>query len=137
VVLWEGWPVGTYFHLLLGDTVFGVWGATLREYLSMGAAYLAYWSIYCDAAHHGYHFWDLGRSPAHSNASRFKGKWGGHAKPVYQQVASLGPRRDGSSIVGRVRSEQKFQRFRQIWAKLPFPVVQFLGPILRRHVPFA
>lgn len=137
VVYKEKRPLGAYFQLLMGNTVYGIWGATLHEYLKMGAAYLAYWEILYNTAINGYHFWDMGRSPAKSNSSQFKSQWGGATRPVYQQVAGVGGQWHTNSIVNRIRSDTKFQRFMQVWSKLPFPVVQFLGPKLRRHVPFA
>ena len=130
-------PLGAYFQLMMRDTVYGLWGATLHEYLRMGAAYLAYWEILCDADRNGYDFWDLGRSPVGSNSSKFKTKWGSVPSPVYQQVEAIGNKHRARSMVDRVQEESKFQRFIQVWSKLPFPVVQFLGPKLRRHVPFA
>jgi hypothetical protein len=36
-----------------------------------------------------------------------------------------------------VRQSGLFQAFQQLWPRLPFPLAQFLGPRLRRHVPFA
>jgi hypothetical protein len=130
-------PISGYFQLVMGDTVYGTWGGTLREYLKLRATYLALWEVIRDTAENGYRFLDMGRSPAGSSASQFKGQWGGVSSPVHQQVAGVGEHRQADSIAGRVQSEGKFQRFMQVWSKLPFPVVQFLGPKLRRHVPFA
>ena len=137
IVYKEKLPLGAYFQLLMGNTVYGVWGFTLRQHQRMGASYLAYWEILQDTAINGYHFWDMGRSPTKSNCSRFKSQWGGIAKPVYQQVANLNGQPNTNTIVTRVRSENKFQVFMRVWSYLPFPVVQFLGPKLRRQVPFA
>ena len=136
VVYKEKQPFGAYFQLLMGNTVYGIWGATLHKYLKLGATYLAYWEILHHTAINGYRFWDLGRSPAGSGPSKFKGQWGGVSSPIYQQVAGVGNYQPTDSIAGRVQTENKFQRFMQVWSKLPFPVVQFLGPRLRRHVPF-
>jgi FemAB-related protein (PEP-CTERM system-associated) len=130
-------PVGAYFQLTLANTVYGIWGATLREHLRAGAAYLAYWEILADTANHGYHFWDMGRSPAGSNTSKFKAKWISTSSPVYQQVLGVNSDRPGDSIVNRVQTDAKFRLFMWAWSRLPFPVARFLGPKLRRHVPFA
>ncbi len=137
----EKQPIGAYFQLVMGKTVYGVWGATLHEYLNLRAVYLAYWEMLRDTAASGYEYLDMGRSPANSNTSKFKGQWGGVSRPIYQQVAAIGndqaQETEVESIVNRVQTEAKFQRFMRVWSKLPFPVVQFLGPRLRRHVPFA
>ena len=130
-------PLGAYFSMQLRSMSFGIWGATLHEYLPLRAGYLAYWQILQDAALTGCDRVDMGRSPAGSNASHFKGQWGGVSIPVYQQVASIGRRRQVEAIAGRIRTDSRFQRFTWIWSRLPYPVTQFLGPRLRRHVPFA
>lgn len=129
-------PVGGYFQLAMGNTVYGAWGATLHEYLDLRPVYLAYWEILSDTIQQGYEFLDMGRSPADSNASKYKGQWSGSSVPVYQQVASL---RSGeaAAMATRAQTDGKFQLIRQIWPKLPAGMAQYLGPKLRRHVPFA
>ena len=148
----EQHPIGAYFQLQLGKTMYGIWGATLREYLDLRPVYLAYWELLCDAIANGCHFLDMGRSPLNSNASQYKGQWGGVSRPVYQQVVNLGQAcRNGDTLAywnapaggrvqipqGDVPAEGKFQLMMRLWPKLPLPVAQYLGPKLRRHVPFA
>lgn len=129
-------PIGGYFQLEMGDSVYGMWGATLHEYLQLRPVYLAYWAILADAAEHGFSYVDMGRSPTDSNASKFKKQWGGEPVSIYQQTLSL----DGqpaASMTERTQSDGPMRSFMQIWPKVPFPVAQYLGPKLRRHVPFA
>ncbi len=141
----QGVPIGGYFQMEMGDTVYGLWGATLHDYLALRPVYLAYWTILADAIAQGFRFLDMGRSPADTNTSRFKGQWGGSPVPVYQQVAPLASGQAATSANGRpagamaiqVRQSGLFQAFQQLWPRLPFPLAQFLGPRLRRHVPFA
>jgi hypothetical protein len=57
--------------------------------------------------------------------------------PVYQQSVALRRGARAESMATRVRGDGAMQQFRHIWPKLPFPVAQALGPVLRRHVPFA
>lgn len=129
-------PIGGYFQLELTDTVYGVWGAALHEYLNLRPVYLAYWTILADACKRGYSYVDMGRSPAESNASNFKKQWGGERVSIYQQSLGL----NGETVAGmteRTQSDGRMQSFMQIWPKIPYPVAQYLGPKLRRHVPFA
>ena len=123
-------PIGAYFQLEMGRTVYGLWGATLREYFKLRPVYLAYWEILRDAVARGFHFVDMGRSPAGSNASRFKGQWGGVARPVYQQVACLTGPRPAEGSNGQA------QWVKRLWPRLPLPVARYVGPRLRRHMPF-
>jgi FemAB-related protein (PEP-CTERM system-associated) len=131
-------PIGGYFQLQMGNTVFGMWGATLREYLKLRPVYLAYWEILSYASVHGYAFLDMGRSPVGSETSKYKGQWGGVARPIYQQVIRAnGDANANASNTDRIQLDSKFQLVMRLWPKLPLPVVRYLGPKLRHHVPFA
>jgi FemAB-related protein (PEP-CTERM system-associated) len=130
-------PVGAYFSLLMGDRSWGTWGGTLHEYLEQRAVYLAYWEVLRDASENGYCLVDMGRSEVESGRSKFKSQWGGLSAPIYQQVAAVEGQQTDESIVERVKSDSKFQLMMRLWPKLPLPVARFLGPRLRRHVPFA
>ena len=130
-------PIGGYFQLQMGNTVFGVWGATLREYLKLRPVYLAYWEMLSYTSTNGYAFLDMGRSPTDSEASKYKGQWGGVARPIYQQVIRIGDGNSNASNADRIQSDGKFQLVMRLWPKLPLPIVRYLGPKLRHHVPFA
>jgi hypothetical protein len=130
-------PIGGYFQLLMGKTVYGVWGGALREHLKLRPVYLAYWELLCDAAEQGYHFLDMGRSPTGSGSSEFKGRWGGVSSPFYQQAASTRNQQASGSMTARMQTDARLRRIMRLWSRLPFPLVQYLGPRLRRHVPFA
>ena len=137
VVRQEERPVGAYFQLQMNDTVYGMWGGTLHQYVSLRPVYLAYWHILQESLVQGYAYLDMGRSPVGSNASDYKRQWGGIARPVYQQVMAIGPEPSAAAPASQIKTANKFQIVRQLWPKLPFPVAQYLGPKLRRHMPFA
>jgi FemAB-related protein (PEP-CTERM system-associated) len=129
-------PIGAFFQLQMGHTVYGVWGAALRDYLKLRPAYLVYWEILKEAASNGYYYLDMGRSPSDSNASKFKGQWGGVTKPVYQQIADFDNPQPVDEKANGMQADNKVQFVTWLWPKLPSPVAQFLGPKLRRHIPF-
>lgn len=129
-------PIGSYFQLEMADTVYGLWGATLPDYLDLRPVYLAYWEILRDAIEHGFLYLDMGRSRAGSGVSKHKGQWGGVSHPIHQQVAPVGANGSVDSVATKIESDATFQWIRELWPKLPYPVAQFLGPKLRRHVPF-
>jgi hypothetical protein len=141
MVYHAGQPIGGYFQLELGDTNYGVWGATLHEHLELRPVYLAYWEIMVDTIAQGFSWLDLGRSPAGSNASKYKGQWAtgatSGAAPVYQQTVTLGQAQQATSVARQLKDDMRFRSVRQLWPRLPFGVAQLLGPHLRRHVPFA
>ena len=130
-------PIGGYFQLEMGNTMSGVWGAALREYFDLRPVYLGYWTILADAIEHGFEYLDMGRAPLDSSASKYKGQWNGASTPVYQQTMSLRGAQETGNVATQAQDDGKFQLVRQIWPKLPYPVAQHLGPMLRRHVPFA
>jgi hypothetical protein len=134
-----GQPIGGFFQLEMGRTMLGMWGATLHAYLALRPNYLAYWSLLEDAAQRGFHTLDMGRSPAGSTASAFKGQWGGVCSPVYRQFATLGSAGspDAGPIASGARTESSGMHLvSRVWPNLPLPVASYLGPKLRRHVPF-
>lgn len=136
VVYHEQQPIGGYFQMEMGKTNYGVWGATLHDFLELRPVYLAYWEIIADTAAQGHEWLDMGRSPAGSNASKYKGQWAQHAHPIYQQTLALA-RGAATSVAQQANRDARFQSVRRLWPRLPFSVAQYLGPRLRRHVPFA
>jgi serine/alanine adding enzyme len=130
-------PVAGYFQLEMGDTMYGMWGAALPESLKLRSAYLALWEIMSDAVDNGFIYLDMGRSPAGSNASKFKGQWGGTSAPIYQLSKCENGGLQGETITNQVQSNQKFQLFIQLWPRLPYSLTKKLGPKLRWHIPFA
>lgn len=138
VVVWQGQrPIAGYFQLEMGETVYGMWGAALPDTLSLRPVYLAIWEMLADAIEQGFAYLDMGRSPAASNASKFKGQWGGVSRPVYQQIWQPGSAEAGQSVTHQLQSDGKFHLFTQLWPRLPLGWSRRLGPWLRWHVPFA
>ena len=134
-------PIAAYFQLEMGQlamgrTMSGMWGAALPEFLSLRPVYLAYWTIISDAVAAGFDYLDMGRSPADSNAAKYKGQWGGICRPVHQQVWA-GQGNPAASVTQQLQTNGKMQWLMQFWPKIPLPLARYLGPKLRRHVPFA
>lgn len=140
VMVYQGeQPIGGYFQLELGKTNYGTWGATLHEFLELRPVYLAYWTIIANSIERGFETLDMGRSPVGSNASTYKSQWATHSQPIYQQTWTPGAQAGAQSDVSVARqaqSDERFQTFRRIWPRLPLPVTQFVGPLLRRQIPF-
>jgi predicted N-acyltransferase len=128
-------PVGGYFQLELGKITYGTWGATLHEFLELRPVYLAYWTIIADSIARGFEMLDMGRSPAGSNASKYKSQWATCSQPIYQQTWTAGTQ-PATSVAQQAQADERFQTFRRIWPRLPLPLTQFVGPLLRRQIPF-
>lgn len=131
-------PLAGYFQFESGGVVTGMWGGAMPEFLSLRPVYLGLWAVMEDAARRGFHCLDMGRSPAGSNASRFKGQWGGVSAPVHQQVHATGRRkaRHSDPIADGLESDDNMTRMMKWWPRIPYPLAQFIGPRLRRHIPF-
>lgn len=128
-------PIGGYFQLELGKRNYGVWGATLHQYLELRPVYLAYWTVIADSIAQGFEMIDLGRSPAGSNASKYKSQWATRSQPIYQQTWSAAGQ-PAASVAKQAQQDERFQLFRRLWPKLPLPVAEFVGPLIRRQIPF-
>ena len=133
----EETAVAGYYQLEMCDKMYGMRGAALPETLKLRSAYLALGEIMSDAIDNGISYLDMGRSPAGSNASKFKGQWGGQSAPIYQLTRRENGTREEDSVTNQVQSDQRFQMFIQLWPKLPYSVSTRLGPKLRWHIPFA
>jgi FemAB-related protein (PEP-CTERM system-associated) len=132
----EGRPMGGYFQLALGQTLYGAWGAALPEALPLRTVYLAYWEIMADAMEQGFAALDMGRSPTGSNAAKYKAQWGGMTTPVYQLAWQPCANGAAPTIGTQAQQDARFRAFRRLWPILPYRVAQWLGPAIRRHVPF-
>ena len=133
----EEQPIAGYFQLEMGDTMVGMWGAALPQTLKLRSAYLALWEIMSDAIEQEFSYLDMGRSPAGSNASKFKGQWGGESAPIYQLTQRENGQAGENNVTNQVKSDQRYQLFMQLWPRLPLSVSKQLGPRLRWHIPFA
>ena len=130
--------VGAFFQLLLGDTIYNTWGASLPEYREIGPTYLAHWELMRFGIENGYCFLDMGRSPLDSGGFEFKKRWGGQMQMIYQQSYALNGRRAVMVDPARqVTTDAKLKMLTRVWSRLPLPVAEALGPQVRRHIPFA
>ncbi len=108
VVVWhEERPIAGYFQLEMNDTIYGMWGAALPETQKLRPAYIALWEIIREASLNGFSYLDMGRSPAGSNASKFKGQWGGVSHPIYQTIINGNQQQPARSVTNQVQSNER------------------------------
>ena len=107
--------------------------ATVRESHALDYAnHLLYWHTICEASREGAAELDLGRNTPGSGPHKFKQKWTGvdrEAVHIYFSALGNAPR-DLDEMYQGVSEKQK------LWSKLPLPLANRLGPILRRDLPF-
>jgi FemAB-related protein (PEP-CTERM system-associated) len=117
------------------DTVYNTWGGMLREFYDLGPNYILYWETLKYACEQGYRWADLGRSAWDSGTYRFKRHWNAEPQPLYQQTY-LNGHGQAPSVGSDREDELDFRLFTAVWRHLPVSVTEFLGPRLRRGLPF-
>jgi lipid II:glycine glycyltransferase (peptidoglycan interpeptide bridge formation enzyme) len=127
--------LGAILHFTLRDTMFAIWGGTPSRHLEFRPNHALWWESMRYAIDRGYSYLDMGRSLRGSGSETFKERWGCSTRPVYNLCFPVGARATSGPVTGRSGS-LKYRLFTRIWQRLPRPVVQYLGPKLRRHIPF-
>lgn len=93
------------------------------------ATYALYWSAISECCgSQNIETFDLGRSIAGSGNHRFKQQWTTEDTWTnYNSYGRVNPRRAGASGLGLAQN---------VWSRLPLPLCNWLGPVLRRTQPF-
>jgi hypothetical protein len=134
-VRWKGHLIGAYSAFLFQDTIFGSWGGSLHKYLDRRPNHMLFWRFMAYGCEHGFRHIDLGRSMWGSGQYQFKKGWGAEPQPLYQ-LSFLNGRQRVPYASTRVQSDHRYRLFTWFWRKLPVTVTQWVGPGLRRHMPF-
>lgn len=98
------------------------------------ANYLLYWHVIRDAAQLGISHLDLGRSTPGSGVHLFKRKWGGVDAAVPYRFYVAPHRQPHDLGLQRLKGEKGLPQ--RLWSRLPLPVSNRLGPLLRKQLPF-
>jgi FemAB-related protein (PEP-CTERM system-associated) len=131
----EGQVLGAILHFTLRDTMFAIWGGTPSRHLEFRPNHALWWEGMRYAIDHGYRYLDMGRSQRGSGSETFKKRWGCSTHPVYDLCFLVRRQAVFGSPAGR-GGGFKYRFFTRAWRYLPRPIVQYLGPKLRRHIPF-
>ena len=113
------------------------WGVTevpsassLRSHNHTCANMLLYWHLLKRTVERGQDVFDFGRSSENSSTMRFKKQWGASPSPSGWQFYV----RQGN--LGSMQKENpRYQKFIQIWQRLPVTVTQMMGPMIVRGIP--
>ncbi len=131
----EGETIAAHWAFAFRDTIFGFWGGSSARHLALGPEYLTYWEHLRYACQHGYSRVDFGRCREGSGHHAFKGRWASEFVPLHRQYYLIGATTSPDILV-RTRTDPAFRLFTGLWKRLPVRVCVFLGPHVRRHVPF-
>jgi len=123
--------IGGVFRVVWGKTLSIPWASTLREERVHCPNNALYWEAIRDAFRQGCERVDFGRSSEGEGTYKFKRQWLAEPQPLAWYTFDLG---------GRLRSvehasEGKLAFAQRIWARLPLPMANLAGPILRGRIP--
>jgi serine/alanine adding enzyme len=120
--------IGAGLMLLHGGMISIPWVSSLRTFFDKCPNQVLYWEAMRYGIAHGYRTLDLGRSSRDSGTFEAKRQWG--AEPVqlywhYDPESALPPGEEVKRMSWAVG----------VWRHLPLPVVNTVGPWLRRGIP--
>jgi len=123
--------VGAAVCLFFRDTIMVPWVSSLREAWALCPNFVLYWEVIRTGCRSGYRTLDLGRSFRNAGTFEFKRQWGAepHALPwiFTDVVAGAAPSVD--------RDTSRYRHVIEAWKRLPVPIANVLGPMIRRQVP--
>lgn len=129
-IWYEGKVVGAGILLFSGNNVSIPWASTLRDHNRLAPNMLLYWNLLRVSCERGCEQFDFGRSTFGEGTYNFKKQWG--AKPVLLNWQTLNKRGIVAETTGSNGRGRKLVE--KVWQKLPLPIVNSIGPILRRHI---
>lgn len=121
-----------YSALLLfyRDTVIDFMSSTIEKYRKYYPTDFGIWNAITYASEKGFRYFDFGRSIKDSSNHEFKRRWGAETQQLYYHYylnkAHDLPHLNPSSL--------KYRRLSKIWRRLPLPIANRLGPIIRRNI---
>ena len=112
------------------DTLENPWASALKEYSRLSPNMLLYWSMLEYACDNGFSYFDFGRSSPDEGTYKFKEQWGSKPTPLHWYYISL----NNQPIDEETSEKAKFEKAIRYWQKLPVPVTEIVGPMIRKHI---
>ncbi|HKP97421.1 MAG TPA: GNAT family N-acetyltransferase [Fibrobacteria bacterium] len=123
--------IGGLFRIHWKDELVIPWASTLRDERIHCPNNALYWESIRSAFEEGCRRVDFGRSTRDEGTYRFKKQWQAKELPLYRyQFDEKGHFREQSWHI----SQGKLGWTRNVWAKLPLKVANYLGPMLRGSI---
>jgi FemAB-related protein (PEP-CTERM system-associated) len=123
--------VGAAVCLFFRDSIMVPWVSSLREAFNLCPNFVLYWEVIRFGCRSGYRLLDLGRSFRNAGTFEFKRQWGAAPYVLPWMFVDLKP--GAAPSVEQDRS--RFERLIELWKKVPMPIANVLGPVIRRQVP--
>ncbi len=123
--------VGGMLALVFNDALWSIYAAVDSVHMRSYANYRLYWSSIEHACARGLSRFDLGRSVVESGTHKFKKQWASRDQLVENAYFSI---RDIN--LDKINLHRESSRKQKAWRRLPLPVANIIGPVLRRQLPF-
>ncbi|GKT11012.1 hypothetical protein DSTSK_43170 [Desulforhabdus sp. TSK] len=124
-------PIAASVVIGFKDTLENPWASSLKDYSRYSPNMLLYWSMLEYGCNQGYSLFDFGRSTPHEGTYNFKRQWGAEPHPLHWHYASL----VGKRYNAQTSDTENFNRFIQLWKKLPVSATRLVGPFIRKRIP--
>jgi len=123
-------PVACSVTIGFKDVRQNPWASSLRKYSRLAPNMLLYWSMLEYACNRGYRHFDFGRSSPDEGTYRFKKQWGISPCPLnWHYILVNGTQ----NVTDGEEKKQTFGKAIEIWQKVPVPITQVVGPMVRKH----
>lgn len=123
LVTFQARPVAAGFMFRFKDEMKNPWASSLREFRYLNSNMILYWQMLRFSSELGMKYFDMGRSSRGASTYRFKMQWRPEERPLYWHSwypENTRPGAESLVIPG--------------WSRLPTPVANFLGPLVRRNI---
>jgi lipid II:glycine glycyltransferase (peptidoglycan interpeptide bridge formation enzyme) len=121
--------IGCQLLFFYKDTIIAAWGSSLDKYKNYNPDQFTIWEVIKYGCGKEYKYFDFGRSLKNTGAYRYKERWGGHSKQLYYQYYL----NNNKKMPDFSQTNPKRQKFANIWKKIPLPIVNTIGPKIRRN----
>jgi FemAB-related protein (PEP-CTERM system-associated) len=125
-----GKPVASVVSFYFRDEVLPYYGGGTAEARDSGAHAYLYFRLMCRAAERGARIFDFGRSKKDTGAYSFKKNFGFDPQPLAYEYKP----RPGVRIPDATTLNPRYQRFIEMWRRLPLPVANGIGPYLVKRL---
>ena len=130
IVNYKGQAVAAGIIFCFRNIVEIPWASSLRKYNQFSPNMLLYWSFLEYACKSGHKYFDFGRSTPEEGTHKFKEQWGAKPTPLYWHNIVL----NGHQIDENDSGKSKFGKAIECWKKLPLPISNRVGPIIRKYI---
>ncbi len=128
----DGRAVGGGVAIRFRDGLVVPWASSLFSARPSCPNHSLYWRVLRDGLSEGLVSFDFGRSSTGTGTYRFKKQWGAEAVPLYWTIYDRHRARLDDDVY---MSAGGNSRLAQLWSRLPLPLANRVGPLIRGRLP--